>query len=109
MLPSSYKEYSIYMPHFVAHSPRFPYLRVNVPELKKFREERGILNPGTWVKFDSGFLDTVAQGFTEEETPFIAEALRRAHAANIQLEFTENGVKAKLNQEPLQIREAAKK
>ncbi len=75
------------MHHFIAHSPRYPFLRFNVPALKPLLLKKGLLEPATWVKFDSGFLDTKAAGWTEEEAALIHEQIEKLHAANVRLEF----------------------
>lgn len=92
--------------HFtVVLSGRVSGLRFNVPQLKKLKEDRGELYPGTWVKFNNGILDTKAEGFSEEEAGVIRQQLEKMQIHGVTLlENEEKEVKAEVTPQKPQLR-----
>lgn len=71
------------MPHFQARVERYPHYLFVSSRLRALRKKEGEQFPSGTVRFQHGVLDTVAQGFTEEEAEAIYQDLSKSPIWNI--------------------------
>jgi len=87
--------------HFIARNQRYPQYSFCVRSLRPLLDKKGRIQDSVIVRFDNGFLDTKAQGYTQEEAKRIREQLEKLTDTHVVLDYvpilaeTDEGVAVK--------------
>lgn len=84
--------------HFVATCAQYRSFTFNVPKLRELYDKRRVKSKSALVRFQAGFLDTLAQGYDEEEARCIREALDKCLMTGVTVVFGEEETTVKVTQ-----------